>query len=89
MSSDRSRSRDDAIPTLTDVVDLGARGLSAEEHAALQAELTERVMRAAEELLHEASQQIEATLFERVCDRLRARLPDLIDAALRARGLRS
>jgi hypothetical protein len=44
-------------------------------------------MRVAEALLREASQQIEETLFERVCDRLRARLPDLIDAALRARGL--
>jgi hypothetical protein len=87
VSSDRSRSRDDAIPTLTDVVDLGGAGLSAEDRAALQADIAERVMRVAEELLREASQQIEETLFERMCDRLRARLPDLIDAALRARGL--
>jgi hypothetical protein len=86
MSSDRSRSRDDAIPTLTDVVDLAGPGLSAEDRAALQAEITERVMHVAEELLHEATQQIEETLFERVCDRLRAQLPDLIDAALRERS---
>jgi hypothetical protein len=89
MSSDRKRSRDDAIPTLTDVVDLGGPSLSPEERAALRADLTERVMRVAEDLLREASQQIEETLFERVCDRLRARLPDLIDAALRARGSRN
>jgi hypothetical protein len=44
-------------------------------------------MAVAEALLREASQQIEETLFERVCDRLHARLPELIDAALRARGL--
>ena len=87
MSSDRSRSRDNAIPTLTDVVELGGAGLSAEERAALQADLTERVTAVAEALLREASRQIEETVFERVCDRLRARLPDLIDAALRARGL--
>jgi hypothetical protein len=87
MSSDRSRSHDDAIPTLTDVVDLGRTALSAEERAALRKDLTERVMAVAEALLREASQQIEETLFERVCDRLHARLPELIDAALRARGL--
>ncbi|HJS22593.1 MAG TPA: hypothetical protein VJ764_08030 [Steroidobacteraceae bacterium] len=87
MSSDRSRSHDDAIPTLTEVVDLGGPTLSAEELAALEADITERVMRVAEELLREAGQQIEEMLFERVCDRLRARLPELIDSALRARGL--
>ena len=89
MSSDRSRSHDDAIPTLTDVVELGAPALSAEERAALQADISARVLRVAEELLHEASQEIEATLLERVCDRLRARLPELIEAALRERGSRN
>ncbi len=86
MSSDRSRAHEDAIPTLTDVVELGTTTLSPEERAALEADITERVVRLAEELLHEASQQIETTLFERVCDRLRARLPELIDAALRERS---
>ena len=83
MSSDRSRSHDDAIPTLTDVVDLGTATLSPEERAALQADITDRVVALAEELLREAQQQLEEILFERLCDRLRARLPDLIDAALR------
>ena len=89
MSSDRSRAHEDAIPTLTDVVELGTTTLSPEERAALEADITERVVRLAEELLHEASQQIETTLFERVCDRLRARLPELIDAALRERSSRT
>jgi hypothetical protein len=89
MSSDRSRSHDDAIPTLTDVVELGGPALSAEERAQLQADISARVMRVAEELLHEASQEVEAMLLERVCDRLRARLPELIDAALRERSSRT
>lgn len=89
MSSDRSRKRDDAIPTLTDVVELGATAMSPEERAALQADIAARVLRLAEELLQEAGQEIEAVLFERVCDRLRARLPDIIDAALRERGSRN
>jgi hypothetical protein len=87
MSSDRSR--DDTIPTLTDVVELGGPALSAEVRAQLQADISARVMRVAEELLHEASQEVEAMLLERVCDRLRARLPELIDAALRDRSSRT
>ncbi len=62
--------------------------MSPEERAALQADIAARVLRLAEEL-QEAGQEIEAVLFERVCDRLRARLPDIIDAALRERGSRN
>jgi len=88
MSSDRSR-REEAIPTLTDIVDLDSTALSPEESAAVRAEITARVLKLADELLHEASREIEAVLFERVCDRLRAQLPELVDAVLRERGSRN
>jgi hypothetical protein len=75
---------DDQIPTLTDVVELESTpGLSPEQLAQLQAELTARVSRLAEELMHAASREVEAVLFERVFDRLRARLPELVDQVLK------
>jgi len=37
----------------------------------------------ADSLLHQAIKDIEATLFERVVDRLRAQLPELVDRVLR------
>ncbi|HEY4645344.1 MAG TPA: hypothetical protein VIH25_03590 [Steroidobacteraceae bacterium] len=88
MSSDRSR-RDEAIPTLTDVVDLEPTALSPEERAAVQAEVTAQVLKLADQLLHEASREVETALFERVRDRLRARLPEIIDVALRERVSRN
>lgn len=82
MNSDHSPVDDD-IPTLTDVVELDSPGLTAEELAAVQAEITARVLELADELLREASGEVEAILFERVSDRLRALLPELIDTVLR------
>jgi Zn-dependent M32 family carboxypeptidase len=48
-------------------------------HAAI---LTE-TLNLADSLLHQAAKDIEATLFERVLDRLRAQLPELVDRILR------
>jgi Zn-dependent M32 family carboxypeptidase len=48
-------------------------------HAAI---LTE-TLNLADSLLHQAAKDIEATLFERVFDRLRAQLPELVDRILR------
>lgn len=48
-------------------------------HAAI---LTE-TLKLADSLLRQASRDIEATLFERVYDRLRTALPELVDQALR------
>jgi hypothetical protein len=82
------RPSDDDIPTLTDVVSFDtseAPPLTDEALAELQAELTARVFQLAEELMHDASKEIEALMFERVCDRLRAQLPDLVDQVLRDR----
>ncbi len=57
--------------------------LSDEDVAALQAVLVNRTLKLTDELLHAAARDIEAVMFERVIDRLRAALPDLVAAALR------
>lgn len=62
---------------------LAAGLLTPEDIAALQATLVSRTMNLTDELLHAAARDIEAVLFERVIDRLRAALPELVAAALR------
>ena len=57
--------------------------LSEEDVAALQATLVDRTLNLTDQLLHAAARDIEAVMFERVIDRLRAALPDLVAAALR------
>jgi hypothetical protein len=57
--------------------------LTPEDIAALQAALVSRTMNLTDELLHAAARDIEAVMFERVIDRLRAALPELVAAALR------
>jgi hypothetical protein len=58
--------------------------LSEEDIAALQAELVARTLNLTDELLHSAAREIEAIMIERVTDRLRSALPELVAAALRA-----
>ncbi len=61
-----------------------ASGLLTEDDvAALQEILVSRTMNLTDELLHAAAREIEAIMFERVIDRLRAALPELVAAALR------
>jgi hypothetical protein len=61
-----------------------ASGLFSEDDvAALQLLLVSRTLNLTDELLHSAAREIEAVMFERVIDRLRAALPDLVAAALR------
>jgi len=57
--------------------------LSADDVAALQSLLVSRTLNLTDELLHAAAREIEAVMFERVIDRLRAALPELVAAALR------
>jgi hypothetical protein len=57
--------------------------LSEEDVAALQALLVSRTLNLTDELLHAAAREIEAVMFERVIDRLRAAMPELVAAALR------
>lgn len=57
--------------------------LTGDDAAALQATLVSRMTDLTDELLQAASREIETVLFERVIDRLRAALPELVAAALR------
>jgi hypothetical protein len=57
--------------------------LSEDDVAALQSLLVSRTLNLADELMHGAVREIEAVMFERVIDRLRAALPELVAAALR------
>ncbi len=54
-----------------------------EELAALQADLVNRTLNLADELLHTAARDLEGVLFERVLERLRTSLPELVAVALR------
>jgi hypothetical protein len=56
---------------------------SADELAALQAELVARMLNLSDELLNSAAREIEGVLFERVLDRLRSALPEIVTQALR------
>jgi Mn-dependent DtxR family transcriptional regulator len=57
--------------------------LTEDDIAALQVLLVSRTLNLTDELLHSAAREIEAVMFERVIDRLRAALPDLVAEALR------
>jgi Zn-dependent M32 family carboxypeptidase len=71
------------IPILTEtVVENVETSLSFDAKAVHAAILTE-TLELADSLLHQAAKDIEATLFERVFDRLRAQLPELVDRILR------
>jgi hypothetical protein len=56
---------------------------SMEELAALQADLLGRTLNLTDELLHNAAREMEGVLFERVLDRLRSTLPEIVANALR------
>jgi len=71
------------IPILTETaVESVETSLSFDAKAVHAAILTE-TLELADSLLHQAVKDIEATLFERVFDRLRAQLPELVDRILR------
>jgi Zn-dependent M32 family carboxypeptidase len=71
------------IPILTESVGESVPvGLSLDAKAVHAAILSE-TLNLADSLLHQAVKDIEATLFERVLDRLRAQLPELVDRILR------
>ena len=70
-----------ALPVPARPEDLGLH--SAEELAALQADLVSRALSLTDELLHAAVRDMEGVMYERVLDRLRAALPEIIALALR------
>ena len=84
----------DPIPVLTDVItddaETGADAAVAAQPlfdenrlAELQTELASRSFELTDQLLHSAFQEMEASLFEQVSNRLRNELPELIDQILR------
>lgn len=69
------------VPAKAGDEDLGLH--SAEELAALQADLVSRALNLTDELLHSAAREMEGVMYERVLDRLRSTLPEIIALALR------
>ncbi len=71
------------IPVLTDAVEKNGRISLPFDIKAIHAAIVTETLELADSLLHQAAKDIEATLFERVIDRLRAQLPELVDRVLR------
>jgi Zn-dependent M32 family carboxypeptidase len=71
------------IPILTEAVKESTSPPSAFDAKSAHAAILTETLKLADSLLHQAAKDIEATLFERVFDRLRAQLPELVDRALK------
>ena len=71
------------IPILTEAVRETAPSSATIDAKAVHAAILTETLELADSLLHQAAKDIEATLFERVFDRLRAQLPELVDRILR------
>ncbi len=71
------------IPVLTDAIDEQGGARPPLDTKAVHAAILSETLELADSLLHQAVRDIEATLFERVLDRLRAQLPELVDRVLR------
>jgi hypothetical protein len=83
MKSDKPQHTDDSIPTLTEVVEIEGVSIDPQLLEAMHTEISARVMRLIEELMRDASREIETILLKRVTDQLRARLPELVEDAVR------
>jgi Zn-dependent M32 family carboxypeptidase len=71
------------IPILTDAVEKNGGPYAFLDAKAVHAAIVTETLNLADSLLHQATKEIEATLFERVFDQLRAQLPELVDRVLR------
>ena len=81
MNQDSHDPRD--IPILTEEVKTDDSNLTSLDVKAVHAALVSETLYLADSLLHRAAKDIEAALFERVFDQLRAQLPELVDRVLR------
>ena len=81
MSHDSHDPRD--IPILTEEAEKNDAKLASLDVKAVHAALVTETLNLADSLLHRAAKDIEAALFERVFDQLRAQLPELVDRVLR------
>jgi hypothetical protein len=82
MKSERP-GNEEMIPTLTEIVELEGPAIDPQVLEVLHTEISARVMRLAEELMREASRDLESILLKRVCDQLRVRLPEIVEDAVR------
>jgi Zn-dependent M32 family carboxypeptidase len=71
------------IPILTETIKESAQASLPFDATVVHAAILSETLELADSLLHQAAKDIEATLFERVFDRLRAQLPELVDRVLR------
>ena len=71
------------IPILTESPGAGIEPEQSFDFNAAHAAILTETLELADSLLRQAARDIEATLFERVFDRLRNALPELVDRALR------
>jgi hypothetical protein len=71
------------IPILTEAIEKDGREYAFFDAKAVHAAVVTETLNLADSLLHQAAKDIEATLFERVFDQLRAQLPELVDRVLR------
>jgi Zn-dependent M32 family carboxypeptidase len=71
------------IPILTNSMPESVEVALSFDAKAVHAAILTETLELADSLLHQAAKDIEATLFERVLDRLRAQLPELVDRILR------
>jgi Zn-dependent M32 family carboxypeptidase len=71
------------IPILTETIRENVEASLPFDAKAVHAAILSETLELADSLLHQAAKDIEATLFERVFDRLRAQLPELVDRVLR------
>jgi Zn-dependent M32 family carboxypeptidase len=71
------------IPILTDSAGVSHESAGSVDFNAAHAAILSETLKLADSLLRQAARDIEATLFERVFDRLRTALPELVDRALR------
>ena len=71
------------IPILTDAVDADGHAYALLDTKSVHAGVVTETLKLADSLLHQATKDIEAILFERVLDQLRAQLPEIVDRVLR------
>ena len=71
------------IPILTETIKESVEVSLPFDVKAVHAAIVSETLELADSLLHQAAKDIEATLFERVFDRLRAQLPELVNRVLR------
>ena len=80
MSAESHDPRD--IPILTETIGKAPEDSLSVDFNAVHAAILTETLKLAESLLRQAARDIEATLFERVFDRLRTELPELVDRVL-------